>query len=494
MFARTHRRAGRSVARLLATSAGVAAAVASMIPTPGLAAAYDAPADDALAWQSGQLAANGGTMPGFTAGSVDWGLTADAVLAYVAAGRADDPAATAATDALVTNLAAFTTWAPTMPEVRVAGATAKALLIVESMGRPSTVGGIDLEAEMRDLMRTDGPQAGRFSDRVPEPTWDAANGFGQALAILALATTHAGVPTPAVTFLLAQQCPSGGFRLSYPTAACESDDEADTDATALAVQALLPVDRTAGVAGALERAVAWLLARQNPLDGSFGGTGPTAAANSNSTGLVAQALRAAGQVAPADRAAHWIVSSTQLTVAEIAGTPAAEAVGAIAYNPAARNAALANGVTAQTADQWRRATAQAVLALGLAAFGPAGSAPVTPATTAPSTTVSSTTAPSTTTPSTTTPATTAPSTTVSSTTVLSTALPSTGAAVSTPGLGDDANVLSATAGPSGAALPGAPVSSLATTGSASAPMVWFGVAAVLLGASATLAAADRRRA
>ena len=43
--------------------------------------------------------------------------------------------------------------------------------------------------------------------------------------------------------------------------------------------------------------------------------------------------------------------------------PLAPSVGAIAYDPAARAAGQANGITTTTADQWRRATAQAALGL-----------------------------------------------------------------------------------------------------------------------------------
>jgi len=52
------------------------------------------------------------------------------------------------------------------------------------------------------------------------------------------------VPDDAVTFLLAQQCPSDGFRLFYDTGStCASDTAADTDATSLAVEALLVADQ-----------------------------------------------------------------------------------------------------------------------------------------------------------------------------------------------------------------------------------------------------------
>ena len=394
----SHRPNTRSRVAATALVALVALVVAPVVTAAAAVGAPTAPtsaATTALDWLADELDANGGSIPGFTDGSSDWGLTADAVLAFTAAGRGDDAAATTATDLLAADAATYTTWAPSMPEVRVAGPTAKLLLVLRTMERSPVADGVDLDAALRASILTEGPQAGRLADRVPDPSWDASNGFGQALGVLAL-TMGDGAPAPTLDFLLAQQCPSGGFRLTYGNdAGCASDDAADPDATALALQALLAQERTTPIAGALEAGTAWLLGRQG-LDGSFGGAGPTAAANTNSTGLIAQFLRAAGQPAPAEAAANWITSTSQLTDQLAAGTAAANDVGAIAYNPAGRAAALRDGITAQTADQWRRATTQAVLALGLAPFGPSDVTPLPPAeptpTTAPPTTAAPTTA------------------------------------------------------------------------------------------------------
>lgn len=394
------------------------AAVASLAVRP-VGAATPAPtpeAASALDWLAGELNEHGGSLPGFLPGSSDWGLTADALLAFVAAGRADDPAAVAATDLLAENAGAYTTWAPDMPEVRDAGATAKVLLAMLSTGRGPVVSGVDLESELRALMVRDGGASGRFADRVPDPAWDASNGFGQALSVLALALTPGGAPDEAVAYLRAQQCPSGGFRLNYlDGATCSTDTEADTDATAIALQALLVVPRSEDVSVALERGVRWLLSQQHA-DGSFGGTGPTEAPNSNSTGLISQTLRAAGLTEAADRGARWITEGCQLDATSAEGTPAEPDAGAIGYNPASKAAALAEGITDQSADQWRRSTTQAVLALGLAPFGPHDIEPLPPITTTSSTTTSTTT--STSPPSST--------TTIPSTTTI--AAPGTGAA------------------------------------------------------------------
>lgn len=466
------------------------AVTAGFTGRPASAAPPSVEAGPALDWLAGQLSRNGGSLPGFSPGSSDWGLTVDAVLAFVAAGRSSDPAAEAATDLLVANAAEFTTWAPEMPQVRVAGATAKLLLVVTAMGRDATAARVDLDAELRALMVSDGPAVGRFADRVPDPAWDSSNGFGQSLALLALAMTPDGVPAQATSYLLQQQCPAGGFRLSYVGSnGCSSDAEADTDATAMALQALLAVPRSVEVSRASQRAAAWLLSNQRS-DGSFGGTGPTAAPNSNSTGLIAQSLRAAGQNEAADRAAAWIAQHTWLDPATAAGTAAAAHVGAIAYQPASRATALVEGITDLAADQWRRATAQGVLAFGLAPFGPGGVDPLPPVTT-------TTVPPSSTTTTSTTTTTTATSTT--STTSTLPARPPTAAPTPTDAPhspppeppADASDVLDDTS--TRPHDPGRDVGSrLALTGAAPAPLVAGGISLLLLGA-AMCVAADRRR-
>ena len=376
------------------TQAAVNPAPSAVTSAPG------AEATAALTWLSSQLAANNNTLPGFAVGAnppkTDWGLTADAVLASIAAGQGSDLGPQAATNQLLLNLSDFTTYDPEVLGVRLAGPTAKVLLITESLKlRPSIPSGLTLEAELRSLMVSAGPQAGRFADRNPSGA-DSNNGFGQALAILGLSLTESRVPNEAIAFLLKQQCPNGGFRLIYSaTLSCESSDRSDTDSTALALQALLSVQRTPTVSAALGKAVGWLLTQQDPKTGGFSGSGTTAVINANSTGLSAQSLRAAGQTAAADQAANWITSSLQLN-------------GAIAYTPTARAAALTSGIPSNSTDQWRRATTQAVLGLGLKPFAPTfdaappvvavASVPTTPTPTSPAPTTPVATTPTPTTP------------------------------------------------------------------------------------------------
>ncbi|HTN79519.1 MAG TPA: prenyltransferase/squalene oxidase repeat-containing protein [Acidimicrobiales bacterium] len=346
----------RSLARRLAAAVAVVFACVALVAPVAPAHAATDPTASALDWLSHELAANNHQLgfkgaPGFT----DWGLTIDFVLALAGGGRAS----AADTQATVSNVTAnatsyVTDGAPGTTE-RYAGPMGKLLYMTKVFGVDSSnLGGLNIETELRALMRTSGGQTGRFSDA--SAFGDFSNGFGQAFDILGLARTSGGVPAEAITFLLAQQCPAGGFRLFYDSGdTCASDAEADPDATGLAIQAL--VGQTAA-SGAVSEAVTWLLGQQDA-SGAFRGSGPTASLNANSTGIIAQALRAAGQTAAANKAGVWI-QSLQLTDTN-AGAASAD-IGVIAYDPGQRDDAIAHGLPAER-DPFRRATSQGVLAL-----------------------------------------------------------------------------------------------------------------------------------
>ena len=524
--ARGPRAAGprRPAAPVLALAAAALALVGLLLPAAGGSAAPgpSAGADAAMAWLDAEVAANGGTMPGFSPGSTDWGLTADVALARAATGRAGEPATVALATALVGAVDDYSTWdglGPAFAGVRVSGALAKVVLVGRLAGvEVSPAGGVDLEVELRGLMQATGPQAGRFSDRNPYAA-DKSNGFDQAYALLALEAGPGEAPVSGLQYLLAQQCPGGGFRLVYADdGGCGSDGQADPDATALAVQVLLAVPPTAGVEAALTEAalagaLGWLLAVQQP-DGAVVGSPPTERPNANSTGLVGLALRAAGQAEAADRAAAWVAGELQLG-AHAVGTPAEADTGAIAYEPARRAGALASGIAPQGRDQWRRASAQGLLALGAEPFlGPPVGAPVTPAPTPDPAPATTTTAPSGT------PAGSAPTSPdgaeppAPSPVVAPTDTP---AAVAAPGSaagGGGSAVTPAAAGASGAAgsttaaaagssaagssatgssAAGSSAGKLAFSGWEQARVVWTGLALVVAGAAAVVAGLCSRR-
>lgn len=393
---RTEPRPHPSIRRLWPALAA-ASALSLFLSAPAASASGDEgqveAAAEALDWLGAELASNGGSMPGLGPGATDWGLTADAALALLSHGRGADATA----DALLAAVGAYTTWDDLGAEyagVRLAGPLAKLLLVTREAGRPGTVGPLDLEAELRGLMADSGPSTGRFADRNPHAS-DSANTVGQSLAILALSHTAGGAPGDSVDHLISLQCPAGGFPLQS-VADCGHDSEADPDATALALDALLVAPRDAEVTGAIASALGWLVSRQDPATGAFGGTGPTAAPNANSSGLIAHALASAGQTATAESAATWIRTELQILATDAGGTPVEGDAGAIAYSPAAREAAFASGIDELSRDQWRRATSQAVLALGADPLGrPVDDPPVEPDP-PPSTTTSSTTSSSTT--------------------------------------------------------------------------------------------------
>ena len=127
----------------------------------------------------------------------------------------------------------------------------------------------------------------------------------------------------------------------------------DVDSTAMAVQALLAAaeDGATGAGDAARKGADWLVTQQHA-DGSFGGSGPTTGANSNSTGLAGQALAAAGRDDEAARAATAL-AALQLTAGN--GGAASADAGAIAYNTDGFTDPSAAGITDTDRDQWRRA-------------------------------------------------------------------------------------------------------------------------------------------
>ena len=126
------------------------------------------------------------------------------------------------------------------------------------------------------------------------------------------------------------------------------------------MEALQVVGQTTGVKAASVKAVRWLLGQQDAATGSFSGNGPTGTPNANSTGVAAAALRAAGEAAAAAKAAGYVAAL------QLGSGPDA---GAIGYDHDAVVAAPRGAIDDTSRDQWRRATAQGVLALGLPGYG-----------------------------------------------------------------------------------------------------------------------------
>ena len=335
--------------------------IAFVVPMNPARAASTDPTESGLDWLSRELSNNGHRIPSpFGDEFTDWGLTIDFLLGLAGGGRTTAPETLATTNNLLANTLSYVTGVDFgSPNDRYAGPMAKLLYATKILGvDASNLGGLNIESELRARMQTTGPQAGRFSDQAD--FGDFSNGFGQAFALLALARTSGGIPSEAVTFLLAQQCPGGGFRLFYDSGdTCTNDSEADPDATGLTIEALVTTGAPGG-SNAASRAISWLVARQDA-SGAFGGAGPTVALNANTTAIVGRALRIAGQTGAADKAGAWLLS-LQLTQANVGTGPAAPDIGVISYDVASRDASIANGVPAESRDQFRRATSQGVLA------------------------------------------------------------------------------------------------------------------------------------
>jgi hypothetical protein len=354
----------------LAAALGAAAVVpagAQTDPDPATAA------DLAAGWLAGQLVDGERLETSFDGTAFpDQGLTADAVLAFAAAGVADTAAA-AATGWLgradVTDA-----YAGDGDTGVFAGATAKLILVAQVRGLDPTAWGergVDLVARLAEREQPDG----RFTDL--SDFGDFSNPITQSLAIVALARQPGVAPSDAaVDRLLAVRCADGGF------AAGLDDDPASctgaVDGTAAAVQALLAAGRD-GDADAIAAALDFLEAAQAAGGGL--GTAAGSSPNANSTGLAAQALAAGGR-ADAAASAHAYLVSLQ------AGCDADPADrGAVAFDD--------TGVD----DRAARATAQAVPGLagvGLADVSAAGATDAVPAPDCPAPTTTTTTAPPTT--------------------------------------------------------------------------------------------------
>ncbi len=255
---------------------------------------------------------------------------------------------------------------------------AKAMLAAEAVRDDiHDVGGLDVAKTLESKIDDDG----KVLDYGDAPAY----GFGQTLAVLALARADA-LDTEVLDAMLAQQCPSGGFRLSHGAAACADDKDSGVDATAMGLQAMLAAERSGvDVTGThLTRAVGYLTSAVKP-SGGWANDAFTTTVNTNSTGLAVQALQAYLDVHPGSTAAESAIAKGRAWVAGLqvlptAGAAAATNVGAIAYSPEA----FAAGPATIT-DQWERATPQAMLAFGLPGFDTLVAADVT-ATPGPTTT------------------------------------------------------------------------------------------------------------
>ncbi|MFJ1758781.1 hypothetical protein ACIOD2_00605 [Amycolatopsis sp. NPDC088138] len=346
-------------------------------------------------WLAAQLSPDGTLQNPLGGALPDHGLMIDTLFAMYASG--DGALAAPIVEYLDHHATDYYTWDGLVPgqgydAIITGGAAAKVLVAAEIAGRdPRSFGGHDMVAETLGTIARSGVDKGRVSDYSKNPDFqdfvsNNANMFGQALAVIGLA--GAGLTDRlAIDTMLKQQCSEGYFRIFFGLIAttgtgdqvtpdghristCDEgkalDQSApDGDTTGIALSAMLAA-RDAGAAdldAPITRTVRWLKAHQTASGGWGGGVG-TEAPNTNSTGLILQALADAGCADAATASGTAFLESAEATAAD-AGTRLGDQLGAIAYTPAEYAAARTNGISGL--DTWIRASAQA--ALGLSGTG-----------------------------------------------------------------------------------------------------------------------------
>lgn len=347
----------QAVTRLAALAAATTLAATALV-VPAHAAKTPAEAKLGATWLSKQLTK--GLVHNDQYDIDDYGLTVDVGLALKQVGG-QKKKVTAARKALAANAGSYI---GTGDELYAGSASKLAVFAQATGGGAANFGGEDLIAAVQSTVSTTAPTEGRIVD---QSEWgDYANVIGQAYAAQALSAAGASEAASTRDFLLRQQCGKGYFRVNFSAsdAAAQhcrnSADEADTDATALAILSLKSLDKKPkAVREAIKKGTAWLKATQRK-NGSFGGGALTEAPNANSTGLAASALASVGACKPAKKAAGWV---KKLQVDAKAKGKLRDARGAVAYNKAAMKAAAKDGIVVETRDQWRRTSAQAVPAL-----------------------------------------------------------------------------------------------------------------------------------
>ncbi|MGL5826883.1 MAG: prenyltransferase/squalene oxidase repeat-containing protein [Nocardioides sp.] len=349
---------------------GLVVASAAQAVTPPTA--VNAPSAAGADWLDTQLTDGLIYNPSF-GGFNDYGLSIDAGLALAAVG-AREATLDQISAAVAANVDSYVTGVDFGSSDIYAAAVAKAAAFAGvAGGNPASFGGVNLISRLEARTSSVDGIKGRIEDA--STAGDYANTIGQGFAVEAL--VRAGSPEAGVAtrFLLKQQCAEGYFRLGFTPSKTAVDqtcdggtaDEsaADTDVTALVLISLQRSGLTTpAVTAAMANATAWLLAAQAD-NGSWGGGPTTATPNTNSTGLAGFALGVAGESEAAARAAAYVRRRQAFSTASCSSALAGEN-GAIAYSRADFRAGRVDGITTEAADQWRRATAQALPVLRFA--------------------------------------------------------------------------------------------------------------------------------
>jgi hypothetical protein len=226
----------------------------------------------ALRWLRRQQQADGGFSSGFSDGS-DYGATVEVILAAAAAG--EDVSQWVSSEGA--NPLDYVAAQVASGQVTDAGPLSKAIFVAVATGHPpQDFGGKNLIAELRALQDADSAMYGTTL-------------FAHAYAMLALHNAGEPLSAGAVNVLTSQVTEDGGWALFGGM----TPGTADTNTTALAMQALVAVGRP----DAADGAKAYLRRMQND-DGGFPYQKPSewgTETDANSTAVVIQALNALGE-------------------------------------------------------------------------------------------------------------------------------------------------------------------------------------------------------
>ena len=285
----------RGTRRIVAAAAAAAALVLGVSPALAEPPTSDpeTAADFGAGWLSRELTAEGFIPSPTDASQPDYANTANAVLAFAAAGVAENQA-----EAALGYLEAHVDEAVQTGGADAPGPLATLILAVDALGGdPRTFGGEDLVERLLATQQTQGNDAGLFGSQ--DPTFDGA--YRQGLSLMALAAV--GVDNDAAEqWLIEQQCDDGGWSayradtaVPCPPPSPSTFTGPDSNSTAAALSGL----EAAGAEPA-EDAVAFLEATQSS-DGGWAYIPATdQQSDPNSTALVIQALIAAGVDAGSD--------------------------------------------------------------------------------------------------------------------------------------------------------------------------------------------------
>ncbi|HET9492842.1 MAG TPA: prenyltransferase/squalene oxidase repeat-containing protein [Chloroflexia bacterium] len=259
---------------------------------------YVAPANRAVEWMKTQQQPDG-SFAGFGAGS-----TADAVLAIVAAGR-DPGSYQQGGNTPVTFLQS-----KAVDLAKTAGGAGKLLVAVRALGMDGRqFGGVDLV------------QSIRATESVSVTGQYGPDLIGHAFAVLGLRAAREQVPPAAIERIKTTQTAAGGWAFTGDTA----EGSADTNTTAVVLQALVAAGAAESEAAMTNRAVEYLLSQQNTdggwpyqKGGEFGSD-----SDANSTSYVVQALAALNNDEDAERGRRFLL--TLQTQSGAFGYSAAEA-------------------------------------------------------------------------------------------------------------------------------------------------------------------------